>query len=263
MNFQELEKINVNDKIEKKKAGSVELSYLSWAYAVSKFKEAYPDFTYEIKKFDNGNGVLLPYMYDENTGYMVMTSITAGGLTQEMWLPVMDSSNKAMKNAKYSYETKEYVNGRATGNILKKYVESATMFDVNKTIMRCLVKNMAMFGLGLYIYAGEDLPTTEPEEKTDKPAKSDFEKDATNEMRANTVARKKGEKAEPKGTLEERYTKACYYLMSNDGKGYKRSVIDSLNKLYDDLINAGEKEKAEDLKVGIDRIIPLDDEIVY
>lgn len=97
----------------------------------------------------------------------------------------------------------------------------------------------------------------------DKPAKPDFEKDAANEMRANTIARKKGEKAEPKGTLEERYTKACYYLMSNDGKGYKRSVIDSLNNLYNDLIAAGEKDKAEDLKVGIDRIIPLDDEIVY
>ena len=163
MNFQELEKINVNDKVEKKKAGSTELTYLSWTYAVSEFKKAYPDFVYEVKKFDNGSGVLVPYMYDENTGYMVMTSITADGLTQEMWLPVMDSSNKAMKNIPYSYEVKEYVSGRATGNMIKKFVEPATMFDINKTIMRCLVKNMAMFGLGLYIYAGEDLPTKEPE----------------------------------------------------------------------------------------------------
>jgi hypothetical protein len=104
---------------------------------------------------------------------------------------------------------------------------------------------------------------TKDADATNTHGKDDFEKDAANEMRVNTIARKKGEKSEPKGTLEERYTKACYYLMSNDGKGYKRSVIDSLNNLYNDLINAGEKEKAEDLKVGIDRIIPLDDGIVY
>ena len=95
----------------------------------------------------------------------------------------------------------------------------------------------------------------------EKREKTDFEKDAANEMRANTVARKKGETVKPKGTLEERYTKACFYMMNNDGKPYKRSVIDSLNTLYDDLIEAGEKDKAEDLKVGIDRIVGLDDKL--
>ena len=65
-----------------------------------------------------------------------------------MWLPVMDSKNKAMKDTPYEYKTR-------FGN---KSVEQASMFDVNTAIMRCLVKNIAMFGLGLYIYAGEDLP---------------------------------------------------------------------------------------------------------
>lgn len=151
--FQELLSINVSDKIEKRTDGKVELSYLSWCYAWSEFKKAYPDAQYEIKKFktfaDDEKGMrLVPYMYDENTGYMVNTTITAGGMTYEMWLPVMNSSNKAMKSSSYKYTTK-------TG---EKTVEAATMFDINKTIMRCLVKNMAMFGLGLYIYAGEDLP---------------------------------------------------------------------------------------------------------
>ena len=95
----------------------------------------------------------------------------------------------------------------------------------------------------------------------EKPEKTDFEKDAANEMRANTVAVKKGTTAKPKGTLEERYTKACTYLMDNDGKDYKRSVIDSLNNLYNDLLEAGETQKAEDLKLGIDRIVPIDDKI--
>lgn len=151
--FEELLAIDVSEKVEKRTDGKVDLSYLSWCYAWSEFKKAYPEAKYEIKKFktcaDDDKGVrLVPYMYDENTGYMVNTTITADEQTYEMWLPVMDSKNKAMKNKPYTYTTK-------TG---EKTVEAATMFDVNKAIMRCLVKNMAMFGLGLYIYAGEDLP---------------------------------------------------------------------------------------------------------
>lgn len=102
---------------------------------------------------------------------------------------------------------------------------------------------------------------TKDADATNTHGKDDFEKDAANEMRANTIARKKGETVKPKGTLEERYTKACFYMMNNDGKPYKRSIIDSLNTLYDDLIEAGEKDKAEDLKVGIDRIVGLDDKL--
>lgn len=146
MKFEELLKLNVNDKVEKKNG----LSYLSWSYAVAEFTKAYPDFKYEIKTFNN-----LPYMYDENTGYMVFTSITADGQTKEMFLPVMDNNNKAMKNKPYTYKT----------SYGEKIVASATMFDVNKAIMRCLVKNMAMFGLGLYIYNGDDLPEQTKEEK--------------------------------------------------------------------------------------------------
>jgi len=151
--FEELLAIDVSEKIEKRTDSGTELSYLSWCYAWSEFKKAYPDAKYEIKKFktfaDDEKGMkLVPYMYDENTGYMVNTSITAGEQTYEMWLPVMNGANKAMKSTPYTYMTKKG----------EKTVEAATMFDVNKAIMRCLVKNMAMFGLGLYIYAGEDLP---------------------------------------------------------------------------------------------------------
>lgn len=146
--FEELLKIDVSDKIERRTDGKVELSYLSWCYAWSEFKKAYPDAKYEIVKFANDKDGLVPYMFDEKTGYMVNTFICADGQTYEMWLPVMNSANKAMKDVSYTYTTKSG----------EKTVEAATMFDVNKAIMRCLVKNMAMFGLGLYIYAGEDLP---------------------------------------------------------------------------------------------------------
>lgn len=149
--FDELNAINVNDKTEKKKSGGTELTYLSWTWAWAEVKKRYPEAHYEIVMHGG-----LPYVYDENTGYMVFTNVTIEGITHTMWLPVMDGANKAMKNQPYTYSTK--YNGEKT-------VDAATMFDVNKTIMRCLVKNLAMFGLGLYIYAGEDLPEVEVEEQ--------------------------------------------------------------------------------------------------
>lgn len=161
--FETLNAVNVNDHTEKKKTGNVELTYLSWAYAWAEVKKRYPNASYEIEKF---NG--LPYVYDPLTGYMVYTTVTIEGVTHEMWLPVMDGANKAMKSEPYEYTT-------GYGQYQKtKVCEAATMFDINKTIMRCLVKNLAMFGLGLYIYAGEDLPEGEQEEpKEEKPKKAD------------------------------------------------------------------------------------------
>ena len=150
MNFEELLKINVNEHTENKNG----LTYLSWTWAWSEFKKKCPKANYEIHKFENN----LPYVYDENTGYMVFTEVFDGENKYEMWLPVMDANNKAMLNHPYKYKVKEYKDGKATGNYIEKEVEVATMFDINKTIMRCLVKNIAMFGLGLYIYSGEDLP---------------------------------------------------------------------------------------------------------
>lgn len=156
--FKKLIQLNVNDYAEKKKTSGVELTYLSWSWAFQEFLKVCPDATYEIRQFADKDGVLRCYQYDENLGYMVFTRVTANGLTKEMWLPVMDGANKAMKDHEYEYTTRNGV----------KTVEPATMFDVNKTIMRCLVKNLAMFGLGLYIYAGEDLPIELGEPITEK-----------------------------------------------------------------------------------------------
>ena len=155
--FKELYALDVNDKVEKKSG----LSYLTWSYAWAETKKRYPDASYNILKFDNG----LPYVCDPNTGYMVFTEVTIEGVTHEMWLLVMDGANKAMKSTRYTYKVKEYKDRRWTGEYIDKNVDAATMFDINKTIMRCLVKNLAMFGLGLYIYAGEDLPEESEEDK--------------------------------------------------------------------------------------------------
>ena len=156
--FDALQAVNVNGHTEKKKTGNAELTYLSWPFAWAEVKKRYPDAHYEVVKFDG-----LPYVFDERTGYMVYTNVTIEGITHEMWLPVMDGSNKAMKAEPYKYTT-------GYGQYTKEKVcEAATMFDINKTIMRCLVKNLAMFGLGLYIFAGEDLPIDgrSEEEKAD------------------------------------------------------------------------------------------------
>ena len=156
--FETLFHLDVNEHVEQKKTGKATLSYLSWAWAWAEVKKRYPEASYTIHKFENN----LPYVYDEHTGYMVFTEVTIAGVTHEMWLPVMDGANNAMKSQPYTYEVKEYKNYKPTGNMIEKKVEAATMFDINKTIMRCLVKNLAMFGLGLYLYSGEDLPQPEP-----------------------------------------------------------------------------------------------------
>lgn len=127
MNFSEAYKIDVSQMTEKKN----NLTYLSWANAWKEFKKIFPEAKYEIIKDENGRC----WFGDDEHGYVVYTTVTVGELTYEMWLPVMDYRNKS---------------------ILKP-----TTFDINKAVMRCLTKNLAMFGLGLYIYAGEDLPEEE------------------------------------------------------------------------------------------------------
>lgn len=152
--FKKLYHKDVSNYTKSVKAGNRSLNYLSWSHAWAEVKKEYPNATYKIKKFGEAQ---LPYVYDENTGYMVFTEVTIEGQTHEMWLPVMDGANKAMKSEPYTYQVINWVNGKRDG-FKDKNVEQASMFDINTAIMRCLTKNLAMFGLGLYIYSGEDLP---------------------------------------------------------------------------------------------------------
>lgn len=161
--FEELNCINVNGHTEEKNG----LTYLSWAWAWSELKKKYPEAIYKIERFGEEKK---PYLYDSDLGYMVFTSITIDNLTHEMWLPVMDGANKAMKDRPYNYKVKKWNYSKKAYEYGEKTVAPATMFDINKTIMRCLVKNIGMFGLGIYIYAGEDLPEEEKQqEEQNKP----------------------------------------------------------------------------------------------
>ena len=126
--FITLNSINVNDHKEKKNG----LDYLSWAWAWGEVKKLFPDATYTI--YENKDG--LNYHHDGKTAW-VKTGVTAEGLEMVEMLPIMDYKNRSIP------------------------VEQITSFDVNKAIQRSLTKAVARHGLGLYIYAGEDLPDGE------------------------------------------------------------------------------------------------------
>lgn len=227
--FQKLFEINVNDYTETKKNGSVELTYLSWAWAWATFKKECPDADYEVKHFDGK-----PYLYDENLGYMVETSITTNGETKSMWLPVMDGTNRAQKATAYTYKTSK-------GE--ERTVAAATMFDINTAIMRCLVKNIGMFGLGLYIYAGEDIPEGETvrQGKKARKEKSTVEEVATGIQEKMTMANWKAFYARaiesyPKGTEEyniwiKTFNDKKKELEQQQTRGELQSEADALNNI--------------------------------
>ena len=130
--FLELNKINVNDKTEKKNG----LTYLSWAWAWGEVKKLHADANYTI--YENKDG--WNYHTDGKTGW-VKTGVTIKEIEHIEYLPIMDFRNKSIT------------------------ADNITSFDVNKAIQRSLTKAVARHGLGLYIYAGEDLPETETETK--------------------------------------------------------------------------------------------------
>ena len=138
--FAVLNGIDVSDKAEKKNG----LTYLSWAWAWGEVKKLHPDATYTI--YENKDGLL--YHTDGRTCW-VKTGVTVNGIEHIEYLPVMDHRNNSIP------------------------LDKVTSFDVNKAVQRSLTKAVARHGLGLYIYAGEDLPEgAEPPKKEDPPKKT-------------------------------------------------------------------------------------------
>ena len=136
--FNTLNAINVNDRTEKKNG----LTYLSWAWAWGEVKKRFPDASYHI--YENPDGWI--YHTDGRTCW-VKTGVTIDGSEMIEYLPVMDFKNNSIP------------------------LDKVTSFDVNKAVQRSLTKAIARHGLGLYIYAGEDLPEDSQEEpEAEKPA---------------------------------------------------------------------------------------------
>lgn len=120
--FARLNAINVSEHIEKKGG----FSYLSWPFAVAQLRLADPSATWEVRRFDG-----LPYLACE-AGVFVEVAVTVQGVTLSQIHPCLDGRNRPLM--------------------------APTAFDINTSIQRALVKAIALHGLGLYIYAGEDLP---------------------------------------------------------------------------------------------------------
>ncbi|MEO7129301.1 MAG: DUF1071 domain-containing protein [Rhodoferax sp.] len=135
--FARLSAINVSEHIEKKGG----FSYLSWPYAVAQLRLADPQASWEVRRFEG-----LPYLASE-AGVFVEVAVTVQGITLSQIHPVLDGRNRPLI--------------------------APTSFDINTSIQRCLVKAIALHGLGLYIYAGEDLPQAVGAEARDTPAAND------------------------------------------------------------------------------------------
>ncbi|MFT2139079.1 DUF1071 domain-containing protein [Bacillus cereus] len=125
--FSKLAQIDCTEHVEKKGR----FSYLSWAWAVKKLREVDPTATWEVKRFDG-----VPYLKTD-CGYFVEVEVTVQGLPLSQIHPILNNQNKP--------------------------IAEPNSFDINTSIQRCLVKAIALHGLGLYIYAGEDLPEIQEE----------------------------------------------------------------------------------------------------
>lgn len=146
--FEDLYRLDVTEHIEKK----ANLSYLSWAWAHAEMKKADPDAKVTVHEFpeyiavgDTVQTLYKPYLND-NGGAWVKVSVEMNGRLETEYLPIMDFKNKSVANP--------------------------DSMSVNKAIKRCFVKALALHGLGLHIYAGEDLPEVEPPKPATKQQKT-------------------------------------------------------------------------------------------
>jgi len=172
--FETLNSINVNDKVEKKN----NLTYLSWAWAWAEVKKNYPTATYTI--YEDVNGM---FYHTDGKSAWVKTGVTINDQEHIEYLPVMDYRNNSI------------------------LLDKITSVDVNKTIQRSLTKAIARHGLGLYVYAGEDLPDSETKVTSKKPvAKKPVAKKMT------TIELNVG---------DENWDKVLKYVVANKSKGLK------------------------------------------
>lgn len=129
--FEKLNKVDVSKFTEKKG----QFNYLSWAHAVRELLKICPTATWEVHLFDGTEGTKQPYMKN-GTGAYVQVSVDVDGVIRSQIHPVLDNRNQTIDNP--------------------------NAFQVNTSIQRCLAKAIALHGLGLYIFAGEDLPEADP-----------------------------------------------------------------------------------------------------
>ena len=191
--FETLNAINVNGRTETKNG----LTYLSWAWAWATAKEHYPEATYII--YEDADGVF--YHRDHRSAW-VKTGVTIEGIEHIEYLPVMDFRNNSIP------------------------LEKIQSTDVNKAIQRSLTKALARHGLGLYVYAGEDIPSVEKEQPK--------------------VESKKTTTVEVKGIPDDKMMDMLKYVAENKELGLRQLVANIEQKYH--VTKTQEKEIAKVLK---------------
>lgn len=214
--FNELLQLNVNERVEKKNG----MNYLSWSFAWSEFCKVYPNASYKVLKDTNMNCAF----GNSEQGYMVYTEVSANGITHEMWLPVMDFKNKSML--------------------------APTTFDINKAVMRCLVKNLAMFGLGLYIYSGEDLPEELPKSKKEIIEEENKRKDAAVKFITEFVGNDMNKFEKVLGHMNKTF--------KTNHTGFNQFNLEDLEHYIKALVQK-EKQKNKDLEKSVNNINEMED----
>ena len=198
--FDTLNAINVNDRTETKN----NLKYLSWAWAWQTVKENYPTATYTI--YENEGGM---FYHSDGKSAWVKTGVTIEGIEHIEYLPVMDFRNASIQ------------------------IEKINSTDVNKSIQRSLTKAIARHGLGLYVYAGEDLPQTEVVALAEEKAKAEQERKT-----AALLPLKKGDK---------NWDNIINYVTANKSQGVdkltemvskKYKLTPAIKKEITDIVNA-------------------------
>ena len=191
--FETLNAINVNGRTETKNG----LTYLSWAWAWATAKEHYPEATYII--YEDADGLF--YHRDHRSAW-VKTGVTIEGIEHIEYLPVMDFRNNSIP------------------------LEKIQSTDVNKAIQRSLTKALARHGLGLYVYAGEDIPSVEKEQPK------------VEERKTTTV--------EVKGIPDDKMMDMLKYVAENKELGLKQLVANIEQKYH--VTKTQEKEIAKVIK---------------
>lgn len=170
--FEKLRKVNVNDKTEKKG----KFTYLSWAFAWGELKKVAPDAKVNVYHNHVDN---MPYFVSD-AGAIVKVGVEVDGVEHISYLPLMDFKNKSISPDDFD------------------------MMDVNKAIQRATVKAIGLHGLGLYIYAGEDLPEEEGEQKkTSGRKKKDEDPKEEKKTRTRRTRKAKDEPEEPQVDEQE------------------------------------------------------------
>ncbi|MCH5214109.1 MAG: DUF1071 domain-containing protein [Muribaculaceae bacterium] len=177
--FKRLYSLNLNDQTETKN----NMVYLNWATAYKQLKLAFPDAVYRVLCHPETH---LPYFPSE-LGIFVMVEITAGGLTYQQHLPVLNESNKAMKEHPYTYTVYNKYEKRYD----EKTVAACTSFDINSALMRALTKCISQTGIGLYIYEGNDMPYQLPSSNDEASTQAEVANNTVSSEKRTVSKRKK------------------------------------------------------------------------